>query len=77
MLSDWPPVSPDFNIIDPLLADLKVRVSSWRLTNIEELWRSCVEQWAIPVPLIKNLYRSIPTKIQRGFEEERTESHVL
>jgi len=43
VLSDWPPVSLDINIIEPLWADLKARVSSCRPTNIEELWRSCEE----------------------------------
>jgi len=65
VLSVWPPVSPDINIIKPLWADLKARVSSCRPTNNEELWKSCEEQWAmIPVPKIKNLYQSIPTRIQ-------------
>ena len=63
-LSDWPSVSPDIIIIQPLWADLKARVSSCRPTNIEELWRSCEEQLAmIPVPKIKNLCQSIPTRI--------------
>ena len=71
VLSDWPPVSPNINIIEPLWADLKARVSSCRLTNIEKLWRSCEEQWAIiPVPKIKILYQSIPTRIQEVLKKK-------
>jgi len=70
VLSDWPPVSSDINIIEPLWADLKARVSSCRPTNIEELWRSCEEQWVIPVPKIKNLYQSIPTRIQEVLKKK-------
>jgi len=71
VLSDWPPVSPDINIIELCWADLKAGVLSCKPTNIEELWRSCEKQWAmIPVPKIKNIYQSIPTRIQEVLKKK-------
>jgi len=65
VLSDWPAQSPDLNIIEPLWADLKARVHSCRPTNIEALWKNLEEQWAmIPTSTIKNLYESMPRKMQ-------------
>lgn len=65
VLSDWPAQSPDMNIIEPLWADLKARVAKCRPANIEALWMISEEQWAmIPTTKIKNLYESIPRRIQ-------------
>ena len=78
LLSDWSSVSRDINIIGPLWADLKARVSSCKPTNIEELWRSCEEQWVmIPVPKIKKSLSRHFYEDQRGFEEERTKYTLL
>lgn len=64
-ISDWPAQSPDLNIIEPLWADLKARVASCRPTNIETLWKISEEQWEmIPVSKIKNLYESMPRRIE-------------
>ena len=65
VLSDWPAQSPDLNIIEPLWADLKARVAKCRPTNIEALWKNSEEQWVmIPTFKIKNLYESMPRRIQ-------------
>jgi len=44
---------------------LNARDSSCKPDNIEAMWRACEEQWAkIAVFNIKNLYETIPRRIQ-------------
>jgi len=71
MFIDWLAQSPDLNIIEPFWSGLKARVSSYKPDHIEALWRACEEQWAnIPVPNIKNLYESIPRRIQEVLKKK-------
>jgi len=43
-LSDWPPQSPDLNIIEALWSDLKGNIANCRPATIEELWRTCEDK---------------------------------
>lgn len=64
-LSDWPPQSPDLNIIEPLWGILKNSISAHKPRNEEDLWRFCQEEWQkIPISLIQKLYASILRRIR-------------
>ena len=60
VFSDWPPLSPDFNIIENLWSILKDRVCQRHNKTTSNLWSIIMEKWnAIPYDTINNLYRSI------------------
>ena len=63
ILENWPPNSPDINIIENVWSLLKKRVSQRHPKNIEELWAFCQER--IPLEYIQNLYSSIPDRINK------------
>jgi len=65
LLSDWPPQSPDVNIIENLWSTLKRKVTERYPRNAGELWAFAKEEWdAIPNIAIQNLYASIPKRLQ-------------
>ena len=71
VLRNWPAQSPDLNIIESLWSELKARVSSCKPDNNEAPWMACEEQWVeILVPNIKNLYESIPRRIQEVLQKK-------
>jgi len=65
LLSDWPPQSPDLNIIENLWAHLKKKVTERNPRNAGELWTFAKEEWdRIPNDAIHNLYNSIPKRLK-------------
>ena len=65
-LENWPPNSPDINIIENVWSLLKKRVSQRHPKNIEELWAFCQEEFErIPLEYIQNLYSSIPDRLNK------------
>ena len=65
VLSDWPPLSPDINIIENLWSVLKDRVCQRHNKSTLNLWDIIQEEWnAIPNDTIKNLYGSITRRLQ-------------
>ena len=65
LLSDWPPQSPDLNIIENLWAHLKKKVSEIFPRNSNELWNFALDEWnRIPNENILNLYASIPKRLK-------------
>ena len=63
-ISDWPPQSPDINIIENMWAELKRRVFNHDIKNVDQLWELCVTEWQnIPNEYIKTLYDSIPNRL--------------
>ena len=66
IFENWPPNSPDINIIENVWSLLKKRVFERRPKNIEELWAFCQEEFErIPLEYIQNLYSSIPDRLNK------------
>ena len=66
ILENWPPNSPDINIIENVWNLLKKRVFQRHPKNIEELWAFCQEEFErIPLEYIENLYSSIPDRLNK------------
>jgi len=66
-LLDWPPSSPDMNIIEHCWAtvDHVLRSRGVLPANLEELWSMLQEEWEnLDVEYIHNLYRSIPDRLE-------------
>ena len=56
ILENWPPNSPDINIIEIVWSLLKKRGFQRHPENIEELWAFCQEEFErIPLEYIENL----------------------
>ena len=65
-LENWPPNSPDINIIENVCSLLMKRVFQRHPKNIEELWAFCQEEFErIPLEYIQNLYNSIPDRLNK------------
>lgn len=63
-ISDWPPQSPDVNIIENMWAELKRRLLLHNPKNLDELWDSCLSEWQkIPNEYIQKLYNSLPNRL--------------
>ena len=63
-ISDWPPQSPDLNIIENMWSVLKRNVAKKFPHTIEELWEVATKEWYwIDNVYVKNLYASIPRRL--------------
>ena len=64
-VDDWPPQSPDLNIIENLWYDIKIKVTQRHPKSLDELWNYFQEEWeAYPEEKIKKLYLSIPRRLK-------------
>lgn len=64
LLPDWPPQSPDLNVIENLWDELKRRISFSKPATLEELWEIAQREWeAIPNETIIKLYDSMPRRV--------------
>lgn len=74
LLSDWPPQSPDLNVIENLWTILKRNVGRHYSANKDALWMNIMDEWnAIPNETISTLYTSIPNRLScvrkaRGYQ---------
>ena len=76
MLIDWPPQSPDLNIIEHMLCLMKEKVSKRYAKNADELWLAIKEEWdSIPKETVKGLYRSIPKLLKVTLRNKGLYSH--
>lgn len=65
LLHDWPPQSPDLNIIENMWSELKEKVGKHENKTLNDLWESCKRVWmSIPNEYIHKLYHSIPSRIR-------------
>lgn len=65
LLPDWPPQSPDLNIIEHLWDYLKYQVNLRKPQTLDELWTVAQQEWnAIPREKIEKLYESIPRRVK-------------
>lgn len=65
ILENWPPQSPDLNILENLWAVLKQKVNSTSPKNKNELWTEIQKAWEeIDTKLVNTLYESIPRRIE-------------
>ena len=61
---DWPPQSPDMNIIENVWNEIKFKIRGETFDNKEQLWKRLKKEWkSISEELIFNLYESIPDRI--------------
>ena len=68
LLENWPPQSPDINIIENIWHILKLRVSQRCPKNLEELFNFAQEEFArVPNEFIKRLYDPIPKRLSLVF----------
>ena len=68
---DWPPYSPDLNIIENLwgIVSTKVYEGGKEYQNSSDLWSAVSEQLlAISPEVIRNLYNSIPGRLMKVIE---------
>ena len=64
VINDWPPVSPDINIIEHLWHEMKRKVALRKPKTLDELWFVCQEEWnSISCDTISKLYDSIQTRL--------------
>ena len=63
-ISDWPPQSPDLNVIENMWSILKTNVNRRFPRTVDDLWKVAEEEWyRIDDSYIDNLYRSIPRRL--------------
>jgi len=76
VISDWPPQSPDLNIIEHMWCLVKEKVAKRHPKNAEELWYTIKEEWdGIPNEAISRLYKSIPKRLQLTLRNRGLHSH--
>ena len=69
MMDDWPPQSPDLNVIENLWSILKQEVLKEHPKSAADLWLVAQRKWyAISNDVITNLYQSIPRRLSAVLE---------
>jgi len=66
MLKNWPPQSPDLNIIEHMWSKLKERLSFKQFNTVNELFEAAKTEWMnIDTKYIQKLYESIPSRVRK------------
>lgn len=75
-IEDWPPQSPDLNIIEHVWAYVKRELSNYHATTENDLWNKILEIWTdVPTIFIQNLYKSIPRRLKEVLKLGGSNSH--
>ena len=70
----WPPNSPDLNIIENIWSHIKRRLARQSTHNLSDLRTAVFSEWSqISIKLVQNLYDSIPKRIK---ECKRKRGHI-
>jgi len=73
---DWPSKSPDLNIIENIWGKIKYEIRGQIFNTIDDLWDEINYQWSsISNELIRQLYRSLPTRMIAVIEAEGGVTH--
>ena len=76
VMSDWPPQSPDLNIIEHMWCLVKDKVGKTSPKNADDLWCIIKKEWdSIPNETIAGLYRSIPKRLRVTLTNKGLHSH--
>ncbi len=70
---EWPPMSPDLNLIENIWSLMQSEVYKEKkvFKNTSELWDAIIAAWhALPLETFQNLYNSIPSRIIKVLEEK-------
>ena len=62
-IMEWPPQSPDLNLLENLCTDVKKAVHTCNTTSNEALWMLVKESWEqIPITRCQDIVDSIPKR---------------
>ena len=65
VLKNWPPYSPDLNIIEVIWAKMKKRVQSASPASVEQLKKVIIDVWQeLSIETINKLVQSIPRRLE-------------
>jgi transposase len=65
VLENWPPQSPDINVIENLWQQLKAKVYTRTYKTLDELWESVSDEWdRLPADCITKLFHSLPFRMR-------------
>lgn len=65
LLPDWPPCSPDLNVVENAWAYLAKQLIGQTFTSEDALWNAVSAAWAqVPHAFVRKLYASIPRRLQ-------------
>ena len=71
LLENWPPYSPDINIIENIWAIMKSRLMGKQVTALEELQSEIIDVWnRLDITTINKLVDSIPRILQLVVEKQ-------
>ena len=72
-LMEWPPNSPDLNLIENIWSHLKLKLDQYEddAKNLDDLWERVQDIWTeIPIELIEGLYNSMPRRIEALYKSK-------
>ena len=65
LLADWPPCSPDLNIVENAWSHLARQLIGKTYTTEDALWDAIRSAWAsVPPSFVRSLYASVPKRLE-------------